>query len=97
MNRTIETRSPFLGIDQEQISKIIPNSDYREISDKPYKILDAPGLEDDFYLNLLDWSSKNDLVVGLRQNVYIWSATTGQVKKLCDYSDELVCSVKWNN
>jgi len=25
----------------------------------PIKILDAPGLEDDFYLNLLDWNTEN--------------------------------------
>jgi len=28
----------------------------RKISKKPYKVLDAPNLQDDFYLNLLDWS-----------------------------------------
>jgi cell division cycle 20-like protein 1 (cofactor of APC complex) len=28
----------------------------RRISKKPYKILDAPNLQDDFYLNLIDWS-----------------------------------------
>ena len=29
----------------------------RKISSNPYRILDAPGLCDDFYLNLVDWSS----------------------------------------
>lgn len=28
----------------------------RKISKTPFKILDAPALQDDFYLNLLDWS-----------------------------------------
>lgn len=42
----------------------------------PYKVLDAPQLQDDFYLNLMDWSSQNVLAVGLNRSVYIWSACT---------------------
>lgn len=29
----------------------------RRINKMPYKVLDAPQLQDDFYLNLVDWSS----------------------------------------
>lgn len=29
----------------------------RKIAPNPYRILDAPGLQDDFYLNLVDWSA----------------------------------------
>jgi hypothetical protein len=29
----------------------------RKIPSNPYRILEAPGLCDDFYLNLVDWSS----------------------------------------
>jgi len=28
----------------------------RKINKEPYKVLDAPNLIDDYYLNLLDWS-----------------------------------------
>ena len=28
------------------------------------KILDAPGMADDYYLNLLDWSNQNVLAIG---------------------------------
>lgn len=37
----------------------------RKISKFPYKVLDAPALQDDFYLNLLDWSPLNYIGVGL--------------------------------
>ena len=37
----------------------------RRISKVPFKVLDAPALQDDFYLNLVDWSSQNVLAVGL--------------------------------
>ena len=35
--------------------------------------------KDDFYLNLVDWSSQNILSVGLGSCVYLWSAYTSQV------------------
>lgn len=37
--------------------------------------LDAPGLKDDFYLNLLDWSSQNILSLGLSTFVYYVNMT----------------------
>jgi len=39
----------------------------RFIPKSPDKILDAPDLVDDYYLNLLDWSKANILAVALRQ------------------------------
>ena len=51
----------------------------RKIPKAPYKVLDAPDLQDDYYLNLLDWSSLNVLSVGLGSTVYLWNASTCQV------------------
>ena len=36
-----------------------------KIPKAPFKVLDAPALKDDFYLNLIDWSNENVLAVGL--------------------------------
>ena len=72
----------------------------RKINKMPFKVLDAPQLKDDFYLNLVDWSSQNVLAVGLNRAVYIWSACTSQVKKLCELAPEdgeLITSVGWSN
>ena len=44
------------------------------------QVLDAPHLQEDFYLNLVDWSSQNILAVGLESSVYLWSATTSKVR-----------------
>ena len=55
----------------------------RKISKIPFKVLDAPELQDDFYLNLVDWSSQNVLSVGLGTSVYLWSACTSQVSVSC--------------
>ena len=54
----------------------------RKVSKLPFKLLDAPQLQDDFYLNLVDWSSQNMLAVGLGTEVYIWSACNSRVTKL---------------
>ncbi|XP_047110232.1 fizzy-related protein homolog [Schistocerca piceifrons] len=75
-----------------------PSKVTRKIPKIPFKILDAPELQDDFYLNLVDWSSQNVLGVGLGSCVYLWSAGTGQVTRLCDLSadQDSVTSVAWN-
>jgi len=71
---------------------------HRTISKVPFKVLDAPQLQDDFYLNLVDWSSQNLLSVGLGSSVYIWSACTSKVTKLFDVDQEQdsVTSVAWS-
>jgi cell division cycle 20-like protein 1 (cofactor of APC complex) len=69
----------------------------RKISKMPFKVLDAPSLQDDFYLNLVDWSASNVLAVGLGRAVYIWSACTSRVTKLCEVPvDDSITSVGWS-
>ncbi|XP_070497329.1 fizzy-related protein homolog [Chironomus tepperi] len=75
-----------------------PRKATRKISRIPFKVLDAPELQDDFYLNLVDWSAQNVLAVGLGSCVYLWSACTSQVTRLCDLSSDgnTVTSVSWS-
>ncbi|CAL8075115.1 unnamed protein product [Calicophoron daubneyi] len=75
-----------------------PQKQTRRIPRVPYKVLDAPELQDDFYLNLVDWSSQNVLAVGLGTCVYLWNAFTSQVTRLCDVSGEsdVISSVAWS-
>jgi len=75
-----------------------PRKASRKISKIPFKVLDAPELQDDFYLNLVDWSSQNVLSVGLGACVYLWSACTSQVTRLCDLTSDsdTVTSVSWS-
>lgn len=73
-----------------------PRKMRRKTPKAPFKILDAPSLQDDFYLNLVDWSSMNVLAVGLGSCVYLWSACTSKVTKLCDLGpDDSVASLSW--
>lgn len=69
----------------------------RKVQTAPERVLDAPGLVDDYYLNLLDWSSGNQVAIGLERNVYVWSADSGTVNCLLETSpDTYVSSVKWS-
>ncbi|KAK0754926.1 WD40-repeat-containing domain protein [Schizothecium vesticola] len=72
-----------------------PRRQPRAVSKVPYKVLDAPELADDFYLNLVDWGSANVLGVGLGSSVYMWNAQTSRVNKLCTLEDDSVTSVSW--
>lgn len=69
----------------------------RRVATAPERVLDAPGLVDDYYLNLLDWSSGNQVAIGLERNVYVWSAESGTVSSLLETTpDTYVSSVKWS-
>ncbi|KAL2110353.1 hypothetical protein VUR80DRAFT_1273 [Thermomyces stellatus] len=69
----------------------------RRIATAPERVLDAPGLVDDYYLNLLDWGSGNQVAIGLERSVYVWSADEGSVSCLLETSpDTYVSSVKWS-
>jgi cell division cycle 20-like protein 1 (cofactor of APC complex) len=68
----------------------------RKINKVPVKVLDAPSLQDDYYLNLLDWGCQNHLAVGLNSSVYLWNASNSKVLKLCDLGNPLVTGVGWS-
>ena len=76
--------SPFMDIEKEEEESVLETfKTYRKISKVPYKILDAPCLVGDFYLELLHWSARNQLAVSLGNAVWLWSGETGNVSKFC--------------
>ncbi|KAM7287620.1 cell division cycle protein 20 homolog [Ixodes scapularis] len=62
------------------------------------RVLDAPDICNDFYLNVIDWSSKNQLAVCLKGQLYLWNASTGSVDQLLELQapDAYLCSVSWS-
>lgn len=65
----------------------IMNSNIRKINHKPYKTIEADNLIDDFYLNLLDWSVRNDIVVGLSNSVVLWCMNKAMRINLVTYEE----------
>jgi cell division cycle protein 20 (cofactor of APC complex) len=82
---------------QNKVSDYKKKTTTRYIPQAPEKILDAPELMDDYYLNLLDWSSTNILAVALGQTVYLWNAASGNIEELCTTQEESdhITSVSW--
>ena len=73
------------------------SSHMRMIPSQPERILDAPDLRDDYYLNLIEWSSSNILAVALGPTVYLWNATDGSINELftLENEDDYVSSLSW--
>lgn len=91
-NRLGVLYSQSLASSQQQVRRT------RNIPALPERTLDAPEFVDDYYLNLLDWSSDNRVAVGLGSAVYIWSAETGEIMNLCERPAGVkITSVKWAN
>lgn len=68
----------------------------RFIPQNPDRILDAPDIINDYYLNLLDWSANNIVTVALGNAVYLWNAGTGNIEVLFENpGDEHACSLSW--
>ena len=87
--RVLYTANREAGMQPKKYSRHIPQA--------PERILDAPELLDDYYLNLLDWSSQNILAVALGDSIYLWNATDGSIQQLCQTQGEgsHVTSLAW--
>lgn len=58
-----------------------PQAIKSEIQHKPIKVLDAPGLIDDFYLNLLSWGRNNGIAVALQNTVYQFNFVNNKINQ----------------
>lgn len=69
----------------------------RQLCVQPLRVLDLPDMVDDYYLNLLDWSRRNAVAIGLGQRVYLWDADTEQDTVLCEAPEGCVnTSLRFN-
>jgi cell division cycle protein 20 (cofactor of APC complex) len=58
-------------------------------------LVDAAGLSDDFYHNVLDWSDDNIVAVALGSNVYLWDIATNNKNEIVRLENENVTSLKF--
>lgn len=88
----MDHRSPVRP-DSKQLL-LSPSKSVRKITKIPYRVLDAPSLADDFYYDLIDWSSTDLLAVALNKSIFLTNNSTGEVIHLCDTEDEYT-SLSW--
>lgn len=53
-----------------------------DISTHPVRVLQAPNLVDDFYLNILDWGLADVMAIALCETTYLWNARTEVVAEV---------------
>ena len=68
----------------------------RNIDTKPYKVLDLPGMCDDFYINPLDWSHNGLVAIAIQDTVWLRNTVIHQNELLYTFP-EAISSLKWQN
>jgi cell division cycle 20-like protein 1 (cofactor of APC complex) len=52
---------------------------------------------DDFYVDVIDWSIKDNLAVGLKNTLYLWGFKTNEINKITSFkSKNYVSNVKFD-
>ena len=67
----------------------------RHLPQSATKVLDAPGILDDFYSHPVDWSSQNVVAVALGDMVFLFDASTGSTKQLLQLSSGSITTLRW--
>ncbi|EPS62389.1 cell division control 20, partial [Genlisea aurea] len=77
--------------------RVKPTKPHRKIPQTSERILDAPDILHDYYLNVLDWGSSNLLSISLGSTVYLWNASDGSTSELVTVDEECgpVTSLRW--
>jgi len=67
----------------------------RVIPQNAMRVLDAPGLQDDFYAHPVDWSVQNLIAVALFRDVFLFDTTSGQAVSLLTLPSGNVTALRW--
>ncbi|QEU58611.1 Cdh1 [Kluyveromyces lactis] len=91
-NQFFQSLSPMRPESQKLL--LSPGKKFREIAKVPYRVLDAPSLADDFYYDLIDWSSTDVLAVALGKSIFLSDNTTNDVTHLATSESDFT-SLSW--
>ena len=72
-------RNNTLKLSEFRVSNIAAKQVEKVTKIYPERVLDAPKMVDDFYLNLLDWSPHNVLAIALENYAYLMDVTSKQI------------------
>jgi WD40 repeat protein len=100
LNRILNTPTKSdaypLATYSESLQHQSPPKPRRAIDTAPYLVLDAPNTRDDYYINVLDWSSKGQLAVGLGNLVYTWSNDSAVTNVFTCQADDYVTTCSFS-
>jgi cell division cycle protein 20 (cofactor of APC complex) len=84
-------------------AKMTPKKTTRAFPSLPLKVLDAPDIMNDYYLNLLHWGQNNKLAVALGQTVYLWNGDDSTIETMTsleeageEHANDYISSVQWS-
>lgn len=83
-SRSLGFSSPIVYTGPLYVESRIDRVSKRPLPTSPFRVLDAPSILNDYYLNLLDWSKDNLIGLGLSEQLYIWNASNKSVVQLCE-------------
>lgn len=85
-----------IGSCDENSEALSPNNSLRNVQRTlptlPERVLDAPNLLDDFYLNIMDWSNMDILAIALSNSIFLWNATSRSASCLANYPTQIYIS-----
>lgn len=92
IEQDIHLRQEELGFNNIQ-----SNSESIILPEIPFKVLNAPGLRNDYYANLVCWANKSNLIAaGLGSTVYCWNENEGTIP-LESFGDDIISTLAYNS
>ncbi|CAM0951073.1 unnamed protein product [Alopecurus aequalis] len=97
-NKPPEPEGMLQQISVETFSQTNSAKQRRKIPKFAERTLDAPGVVDDYYLNVLDWGSKNVVSIALENTLYLWNSSNSSTSELVtvDGDSGPITSVSWS-
>ncbi|KAK4480649.1 hypothetical protein RD792_013727 [Penstemon davidsonii] len=95
-SRKINRLTDEMRLSDEEIYTYKPQ---RRFPKSESRILDAPNIKDDYYLNIMDWGKTNILAIALGTKLYLWNAESHKCELLSEESiseGNYPSSVSWS-
>jgi len=73
----------------------LPAKARRVLPQSAAKVLDAPGLVDDFYSHPVDWSARNVVAVALSEMVFLFDVPSGRTERLLTLPAGNATALRW--
>eukprot|EP00933_Yihiella_yeosuensis_P023779 TRINITY_DN18496_c0_g1_i1.p1 TRINITY_DN18496_c0_g1~~TRINITY_DN18496_c0_g1_i1.p1 ORF type:complete len:457 (-),score=69.10 TRINITY_DN18496_c0_g1_i1:849-2219(-) len=82
---------------RDAATKLKPSKLDRVVPKAAAKVLDAPGIVDDFYIHPLDWSNRGSVAIALADLVYLYEPSSGESVKLAQLPESAgdVTTLRW--